>query len=131
MLNLTVVGYISKQPTLAQSQKGTQYLKFQVEVPAQEGRYPKRVGVTVFGQQAGRLANELQQTQLVSLTGEPQARGYQDKTGKAAAVLEMIAREVNLLGGPVVNAYAQDAGPVTTTTAAAAQSTINFDDIPF
>jgi single-stranded DNA-binding protein len=78
----------------------------------------------VFGQQAGRLANELQQTQLVSLTGEPQARGYTDKTGKAAAVLEMIAREVGILAGPVVNTLAQDApDPI--------QSNINFDDIPF
>lgn len=99
MLTLNAVGYITKAPALAQSAKGTSYLKFTVEVPASGGRYPTRLAVTAFGQQATRLSAQLGLGQLVAVVGEPQWRGYQDNAGKARSAPEVIAREVTVLAG--------------------------------
>lgn len=97
MLSIIAVGNVSKGPELRQSQKGTNFLRFQVEIPTPQGNWPKRLGVTVFGKQAETLAAQVHVGALVSLAGEPQARGYLDKLGKAAAVLEMIASQVIVL----------------------------------
>ena len=124
MLSLNAAGYIVKPPVLAQSAKGTAYLKFSIEVPSVEGRYPRKLGVTVFGQQAARLNGTLGLHQLVTVVGEPQARGFQDRTGKNAAVLEVIARDVVILGNG-------QAPTEPTSAVSAPQVSFTEDDIPF
>jgi single-stranded DNA-binding protein len=99
MLNAVVVGYVTRQPEFKQSAKGTNYLKFQVEVPAPQGRYPKKVSVTMFGNYIQTVGNSLAVGHLVSLQGEPQASAYTDKQGKPKGALDLIARECNILSG--------------------------------
>lgn len=135
------VGTVRDTPELKVSVKGTQYLKFTLEAPQGEGRWAKRVGVTVFGQQAVAIAAQVPTPgYLVSVVGEPQARGYVDKMGKAQGVLELVGREVRVLAGAPVT-KTQDASRTWTppddnlqpVMAAAATKEPNFgdDDIPF
>lgn len=134
MISLIAVGNVSRGAELKQSAKGTTYLKFQVEVPTPQGNWPKRIGVTVFGKQATVLAAQIEVGALVSLAGEPQARGYIDKMGKAAGALEMVASQVTVLAAPALAAQApiQDDVPSSwQPQAPLAEANINDEDIPF
>jgi len=138
MLNFTAVGTVIDTPELKASAKGTQYLKFKLETPApKEGMWPKRIGVTVFGQQATALAAQIPTPGfLVSIVGEPQARGYVDKMGKAQGVLECVAREVRVHSAPYAQTQNQAWHPPGEQPAALVLPAVkepNFgeDDIPF
>jgi single-stranded DNA-binding protein len=124
MLAASVRGHIVKPPVLAQSAKGLAYLKFSVEVSGIEGRFPKKIPVTVFGQRAAQLNGTLGLYQEVVVIGEPQARGFQDRTGKNAAVLEVIARDVVILGNGQAPAE-------PTSAVSAPQVSFGEEDIPF
>lgn len=134
MISLIAVGNVSRGSELKQSAKGTVYLKFQVEVPTPQGNWPKRIGVTVFGKQATALSAQIEVGALVSLAGEPQARGYLDKMGKAAGALEMIASQVTVLAAPARPAQPVEQDDVPSSwqpQAPLADSNVTDEDIPF
>ena len=97
MLKMQAVGIVSKMPELKTSQKGTSYLKFQVEVPLMGSQWNKKVGVTVFGRQADSLASLVGLHAWVALSGEPGARGFLNKEQKPTGFLEMVADSVTIL----------------------------------
>jgi len=131
MLKMLVVGMVTKQPEHKVSAKGLAYLKFQVEVPQGQGNWPKRVYVTVFGKQADNLATRLNSNDLVSLSGEPQARGYKDKLNEARGMLELVAEQVTVLAEGARATQRNE--PVRMPEAAIMQeNTFNpSDDLPF
>lgn len=139
MFSLNLVGQVTTTPELKVSVKGTQYLKFTVEVPQPEGRWSKRVGVTVFGNQAVTLAAQIPAPGcIVSVVGEPEARGYLDKTNKPRGALDCVGREVRVLvaAGATRQAQPEWTPPgeeLTTLMVAAAGKEPNLgeDDIPF
>jgi len=120
VLVMTVRGKVTKHPEHKISAKGTAYTKLVVEVPAgKQGQWGKRVFLTAFGPQASdceRLAEGFE----VEVVAEPQARGYADKLGKPAAVLEGIVRSVKVLSAPQPMVFQHVPEP-----------TITEDDIPF
>jgi hypothetical protein len=126
MLTLNCCGIVSKEVKHATSTKGLAYCKFQVEIPQGAGKWPKRVGVTVFGTRAQELsASNLNVGALVALSGDPQARGYQNNQGKILGVLEMIAYSVTVLPQSMAHS------PVFQSSAPAVESKFTDDDIPF
>lgn len=120
MLLMQLRGKVVGHPQAKLSVKGTAYTKLVVEVPAgKKGEWGKRVFLTAFGHQAGDC-ERLGEHYEVEITAEPQARGYADKLGKPAAVLEGIVRSVKVLSTPQPVNFGEVPEP-----------TISEDDIPF
>lgn len=122
MLKMSARGRVIKHPEMKISQKGTQFLKFTIEVPAaREGQWSKRVYLTAFGNLAKDFETKLFEGSEVEVEAEPSARAYLDKMNKPTGLLEGIARSIRVLSSPKVVIAPQPQQ----------ETFITEDDIPF
>lgn len=119
MLTMTAKGKVTKYPEVKISQRGVSYVKFMIEIPAGEGKWPKRVYLTGFGQLVQDIQSRVQSGCEIEIQAEPSARGYTDKMGKVTAALEGIVRSFKVLSTPAQVAVQRQ------------ESTLTDEDIPF
>ena len=107
MLYMTAKGTLNKYPEKKISVKGTPYLKFQIEIPAPQGKWPTRVYCTAFNELANEYERKLFTGMLIEVQGTPEASAYLNKTGKAVGTLQVIARKISIISAPAQSVIEQ------------------------
>lgn len=102
-----IVGNLGRDPELRYLQSGTAVCNFSVAVTESwndrqtNERREKTTWykVSVWGSMGENCNTYLRQGSQVMVVGTPEARGYMNNNGEAAASLDLRAREVKFLGG--------------------------------
>jgi len=104
MLKAIVLGNLGGDPDLRYSPEGRAFLRMNVasngRARGQGGAWEDRtkwVRVTVFGQQAERLAQYLRKGSRIYADGRLEARPWTDQSGTIQAGLELIANDVQFM----------------------------------
>lgn len=100
MLYMTAKGTLNKYPEKKISIKGTPYLKFQIEIPAPQGRWPSKVYCTAFNELANEFEHKLFTGMVIEVQGTPEASAYTNKMGKPTGTLQCIARKISIISAP-------------------------------
>jgi single-strand DNA-binding protein len=133
LVTVTLLGHLGKEPALRYTPSGTAVTSFSVAVnrPARspEGEPREEVewfSAVVFGKFAETAAEFLTKGSFVYVSGALQTRRWVDKAGAPHLVLEVVVRDLLMLGGgPRPPAEGE---PVPTDLAAAGET---VDDLPF
>lgn len=135
MMNLTIEGTVTKTPELKISAKGNNYFKCCVEVPV--GKIVKKVYVTMFGDEAMQAAERITTPgYVVSISGEPNWRGWLDKNNNVQSTPEMVGRRFKVISAPQFEAPRAQAQQYPQPSfqqysAPADQKAFADEDIPF
>lgn len=104
MITSTVTGNLGNDPELRYSAGGSPFLRFNVasnhKIRTPEGEWQDAtewVRVTVLGQRAESLANNLKKGQRVCAIGRMEARPWTDNQGAVRAGLELVASEIDFM----------------------------------
>ena len=129
MNNVMMIGRITRDPEVLQTNGGTTVARFTVAVD----RNGKDAGTdfipaTAFGKTAEYMGNYLRKGALVSVEGRIQVQPYTDKNGNKRTDIRVIANRVQSMrtGG---NGEAVAAAPAVET--APADMVVADDDLPF
>ena len=104
MLKASLIGNLGGDPDLRYSPEGRAFLRMNVacnsRVRSPEGEWQDHtewVRVTIFGQQAERLAQYLRKGSRVYVEGRLEARPWTDRQQELHAGLEVLANEVQFM----------------------------------
>ena len=131
-VNLT--GNLTRDAELKQTAGGTAILKIRLAVNdrrknAQTGQWedaPNYVDVTVFGARAEALSRFLSKGKQIAVDGKLRWREWESQAGEKRSALEVVADDIELLGGR--SDSAGSARPAPTEEAA---DDLGGEDIPF
>jgi single-strand DNA-binding protein len=104
--NVTLIGHLGKEPSLRNTPAGTAVATFSVAVnrPARPGAgepqpEPEWFTATAWGKLAETAAEYLTKGSFVYLDGRLQTRRWEDKAGQTRVSLEVVVRDLIMLGG--------------------------------
>jgi len=119
---LVIAGHVGGECELKTTAKGTPVLKFSLAVNTGYG--DKKVctwwNCTMFGERAEKVAAYVSKRKPLMVDGEPSLNTYTKKDGTQGASIEVIVRDITLLGGgqaqqqtepAVAQEYDSDASP--------------------
>jgi single-stranded DNA-binding protein len=134
MITTTAIGTVRNAPELKTSAKGVQYLKFTLETPANANGYTSKAQVVAFGNSAIRYSAIVHQGDLIAVSGEPKAEGF-EKNGKVLGSLSISASNVTVLQSASAAQYQSQAQAIRNGNAqlysAPAPAFDSNDEIPF
>ena len=100
MNRATMIGRLGKDPTIRETQSGKSVCTFSIAVGR---RFDKDAtnwfDVVVWGEQGKRCHQYLTKGRQASVTGSVQMRSYEAQDGTKRTVVELIADEVEFIGG--------------------------------
>jgi single-strand DNA-binding protein len=131
-VNLT--GNLTRDAELKQTAGGTAILKIRLAVNdrrknAQTGQWedaPNYVDVTVFGARAEALSRFLSKGKQIAVDGKLRWREWESQAGEKRSALEVVADDIELLGG-----RSDSAGSARPAPAEEAVDDLGGEDIPF
>lgn len=101
MNNLTLIGRLTKDPELRQSNTGTPVVKFTIAVPK---RFKKEnqpdadfIPCTAFGKTAEIISQYFTKGRQIGVQGRLQSGSYQDKTGQNRFTLDVIVENFDFI----------------------------------
>jgi single-stranded DNA-binding protein len=125
MLYMTAKGTLVRHPEKKISVNGVPYLRFQIDIPAPQGKWPARVYCTAFNEMANEFEHKLYEGMLVEVQGTPGTSAYTNKMGKPSATLQCITRRIVPLTPPVQIAQPQG------LPQALPETNLTDEDVPF
>lgn len=130
-----IVGNLTRDPELSQTQSGTAVCRFSVAVNrpftnANGEREADFINVTAWRAQAENCAKYLCKGSKVSVCGSIQTSSYEDRNGDRRFRTDLVADEVEFLSKPKEDAAPQETPPPKKKTMQELQP-INDNDLPF
>ncbi len=136
MLKTMLIGNLGRDPELKYSPEGRPTLRFTVacnyRARSPEGEWQDAtewLRVTVFGQRAEGLAQQLRKGSRVYVDGQLEARPWTDRRQQPQAGLEVIARDVEFAGPRVDDE--RGAPPATPGEQRPPVDEAELEDLPF
>lgn len=133
LATITILGHLGREPALRYTPSGTAVASFSVAInrPARapEGEAREEVewfSAVAFGKLAETATEFLTKGSFVYLSGALQTRRWEDKAGAPHLVLEVVVRDLLMLGGG--QRPPAEGEPEATESAAPSQ---DADDLPF
>jgi single-strand DNA-binding protein len=141
-----LVGRLGQDPDIRYSPNGVAIAKFSLatneNVPAGEGKWEERTEwhrIVAFGKLAEICGNYLAKGRLVFVDGSIRSNQWEDAQGQKRTAIDIIARDIQMLGSAGPDAQSQaaqgarTAGPAgrTATEELPPSAGLPEDDIPF
>lgn len=133
LATITILGHLGKEPALRYTPSGTAVASFSVAVnrlarsPESEAREEVEwFSAVAFGKLAETATEFLTKGSFVYLSGALQTRRWEDKAGAPHLVLEVVVRDLLMVGGG--QRPPADEEPASADVAASGET---VDDLPF
>lgn len=104
MNKVVLIGRFTKDPELRFTPgKGTGVTTFTLAVDKYNSATKEKeadfISVVAWGKQAESIANYMKKGSQIAVIGRIQTRSYEDKDGKKRYIVEVLAQEVEFIGG--------------------------------
>lgn len=137
MNKVFLIGNLTKDPELSETQNGTAYCRFSIAVnrPYQEdgNRVADYFNIVAWRGQAENCGKYLAKGRKVAIVGTLQNRTYEDRDGNKRTVTEVVANEVEFLSPTNSSSENQNGseGQISASYRQPMLTEVDDDDLPF